>query len=376
MGRIAVCLLLFRRAGLPAAFGCLLLLLAGCGAKTGLKIPDAGPDGPLECVPGRFDLERRGAEVLFVIDRSGSMELALDGSDVTDGVPSRWELFVDALRTALPRTDELVQIGAKLFPQAIGPAEEVTHDNGCVVRPGIELEPAPSNAEALISLLSTVTPRGGTPTFDALTQARDFLTSRPPPPGVARFIVLATDGGPNCNPDTGVDPMMCVCTTERDDCGTTPAGPFNCLDDDRTLRLMDQIHRELGIPIYVIGIDNLDREDLTDVLERMAVAGGRPRDIPDEPAYYSVRSPADFATALDTINHLIADCTFVVRSRPPTDRGIQVTVGGAPAPHDPGRVEGWDWTSRDRGELALFGATCDRAAAGQPVEATISCDTL
>src|SRR5690606_21029483 len=123
---------------------------------------------------------------------------------------------------------------------------------------------------------------------------------------------------PNCNPDTGVDPAVCVCTTERDDCGISPAGPYNCLDDGRTLMLMDEIHSVHDIPIYVVGIDNRDREDLVDVLERMAVAGGRPRDLPGERAYYSVREPDDFAEALDTVNRLIADCTFVVSSRPPT----------------------------------------------------------
>lgn len=289
------------------------------------------------------------------------------------GVPSRWDLLVEALGSALGRADEIMQIGAKLFPQAIGPTEEVTHDNGCMVLPGIELEPAPRNVPALIELVSAVTPRGGTPTFVTLQQARDYMVSRPRPAGVAQFMVLATDGGPNCNPDTGVDPAECVCTTERDDCGLTPAGPFNCLDDVRTLTLMDEIHRVNDIPIYVIGIDNMDRVELVDVLQRMAVAGGRPREMPGEPAYYSVREPADLGDAIETISGLIAECVFLVTSRPPTDRGIQITVGGAPIPQDPGHGAGWDWTDRDRGEFSLFGDACDRATAGQVVEATITC---
>lgn len=349
------------------------VLSASCGAKTGLKIPDSGPDAEI-CVPGRFELEPRGAEVLFVLDRSGSMELALDGSDPVPGVPSRWDLLVEALSTTLPSTDEVIQIGAKLFPQSIDPTEEVTHDNGCVVLPGIELEPAPRNVPAMIELVSSVTPRGGTPTFETLQQTRDYFASRPLPPGVARFIVLATDGGPNCNPDTGVDPTVCVCTTERDDCGLSPAGPYNCLDDVRTLTLMDQIHRADGVPIYVIGLDNTARLDLVDVLERMAVAGGRPRETPGEPSYYSVREPRDFTEALETISDLIAECVYRVRSRPPTDRGIQVTVGGAPVPQDLSHGFGWDWADRERGDLALFGEACARATAGQPVEATIVCE--
>jgi hypothetical protein len=350
------------------------LAAAACGAKTGLKIPDSGPDGAM-CTPGTFDLERRGAEVLFVLDRSGSMELGLDGSEPGPGVVSRWSVLVDALETTLPR-DDLMQVGAKLFPQAIGPTEEVTHDNGCMVLPVIELEPATRNVPRLITQLREVTPRGGTPTFETLQQARDYLVLRPLPPGVARFMILATDGGPNCNPDTGVDPTVCVCTTERDDCGLSPAGPFNCLDDSRTLSLMDEIHRASDIPIYVIGIDNLRRLELTDVLERMAIAGGRPREVaPGEPSYYSVREPADLAEALETISGLIAECVFQVDSRPPTDRGIQITVGGAVVPQDRTHTSGWDWTDRDRGELSLFGDACDRATAGFPVGATVSCET-
>src|SRR4051812_32907119 len=110
-----------RRLLAPALAGFLALSLASvvsCGSRTGLFgedalsnpdggldssfNPDAPPDGPIPCTPGRFNFDLATAQLMFVIDRSGSMAFALDGTQPTGGnlppgVLSRWDTLRDAL---------------------------------------------------------------------------------------------------------------------------------------------------------------------------------------------------------------------------------------------------------------------------------------
>ena len=85
-----------RRAGLSLFFA--VLATAGCGAKTGLLVPDVlsfpdadvpdvpdvldAPDAPEatvpRCRPGTFPLTERAADILLVLDRSGSMNRPLN----------------------------------------------------------------------------------------------------------------------------------------------------------------------------------------------------------------------------------------------------------------------------------------------------------
>src|SRR5690242_9382786 len=98
-----------------------LISAPGCGAKTGLLLPDVAidvvtdayyrdvrdvsdvtdvtADVPKVCVPGTFKLEPRHAEVMFLIDRSNSMNLTLDGMDRMPGaVDSRWRVLNSVLQ--------------------------------------------------------------------------------------------------------------------------------------------------------------------------------------------------------------------------------------------------------------------------------------
>src|SRR4051812_21985713 len=94
----------------------------GCGAKTGLRVPDAsvGDDVPDDafvrydaCVAGRFALVRREARMLFVIDRSGSMTQPLVAAERL----SRWDAMRGALSVSLPRVERELQFGALVFPR-------------------------------------------------------------------------------------------------------------------------------------------------------------------------------------------------------------------------------------------------------------------
>lgn len=374
------------------------LAASGCGAKTGLTIPDAdvepdagmdagvdaGPDaGPdaAVCVPDELALERRGAQILFTIDRSNSMGRTLDDMDPEPGEPSRWELVQEVLDEVLSEADpELLEVGAKFYPQRDIPMM-ATPEQACSVDPGIDLRPAPNNADRLLRFFDTTEPNGGTPTAAALGEVRDFFERRPAL-NVPRFVVLATDGGPNCNPMPDIGPPMCTCTGQPAQCdprdpplGVGEFASYNCLDEGPTLDVVERLFEELSIPVYVIGIDDPTRPDLADVLDRMAVTGGRPRDEDlGGRRFYSVRRPDDLRGALTTITESISNCVFSVEPAPSADASVSVTIDGLRVARDRTRTEGWDFTTPDRDELTLFGGACARATATEgEVLAVVEC---
>lgn len=370
----------------------LTLCLMGCGAKTGLLIPDAdlhpdagmdggfdaGIDAPI-CRPTPVTLRRRGAQVMFAIDRSNSMDDTIAGDDRSippfDRFPSRWEIFGEALGDVLSGGDPLLEIGAKFYP-APNSGGTPTPELACAVDPGIDLMPARGNVARLLSFFTTTEPAGGTPTAVALAEVERFFGSRPAP-GVPRFVVLATDGGPNCNGEPDLPPGICLCTGPPDFC-TPDAGefaPYNCLDRERTLETIGRIAMDMSIPVYVIGIENPTRPDLARVLDDMAEAGTRPRVVPGERAFYSVESSADVEEALTTITETIARCVFEIEPVPTLDATLEVSIDGLRVAQDGTRSEGWDFTAVDRSEITLFGGACARVTETEgEVTAEILCD--
>lgn len=372
------------------------LVLAACGAKTGLRVPDVEQDATIDapdvadvqdardaqaCVPDRFDLERRSAEIMIVVDRSNSMAFSLDGTPNVP--PRRWEVLRDALRLVLPTFERSVAFGAKFYPQVIDPGNNNLDEN-CRSAPGIDLEPALGNGNAVLAFFSRTGPGGGTPTHDALLQTATYLRARSNR-GAARYIVLATDGGPNCNRDNPVPPSRCVCTSSSPNaCSNNPmVGVYNCLDATRTVSLIRDIAQPAApnvtpIPVYVVGLDGsmTTRTDLLAVLDDMAIAGGRPRPRINagDRAYYSARNPGDLERAFDSIVAPLARCSFVTQRPPNNAEEVEVEVDGRVIARDMGRVEGWDWTDPMFGEVTFYGSACAQASSSNArVQLRIGC---
>ena len=391
-----------------------LAAFAACGAKTGLREPDASAapdvadvadvadvmdtpdvmdapdvadvpdvvdvaDVPPACVPGRFELERRSAEVMFVIDRSGSMSYAINGRRAFGDTPTRWRVLRDAFASALPAFDATLSFGAKFYPRVIDASQPPPTAFSCTTEPGVDLAPAAANTAALLGIFDDTDPLGPTPTWEALDKTVRFLRARPGR-GVARAILLATDGGPNC---ATTRPAVCRCTSAgpRACAPTNPDPAASCLDDARTLALIRDAAQPVArdvqpVPVFVVGIDDPVEEgpDFRDVLEAMAQAGGRPRREAGRSGYYSIRRAEDLAVAFDAVLRSVQRCTFVTPSRPDDADAIDVELQGVLSPRDAARVDGWDWTDRDFGELTFFGAACERAAReGAVVRARVGC---
>lgn len=363
----------------------LVTLTWGCGAKTGLLIPaddadvpeDAETDVDVEpdveiCVEEDVRIDRRRSQLIFVLDRSSSMAWTFDDHYPEPGELSRWQLLQAALSEAIFLVEDYTEFGAEFYP-IFEIYDPFTY--ACDITPGIDIAPGLRTRSAIMEVFDETYPTGGTPTFGALVQAQDYF-ARNERPGIERYIVLATDGGPNCR-DEPPDPLSsCICTGPPDVfCSDVTMDWANCLDDDRTLGVVRNIYDEHDIPVYIVGIEDPTRPDLSDFLDEMAVVGGRPRPESSERRFYSVRRPDELEQALTTIVESTAVCVFVVTSPGGRRPDLEITVDRVPVDYDPSRTDGWDWTNMDSGLISFYGRACELAAVqGAEVDGIIPCD--
>lgn len=375
-----------------------LIGVASCGSRTGLFVPnddfaidasfdddgsiDASRDvqlvddrsnvpdvieEPVGCVPGTFGLSPATSQLMFVLDRSRSMNYRLDrNEEAPPGVMSRWTALRDALDLAITPFSSQIAMGARFYPMvnATGQSPGACQQDST----SVAIAPALNNAPTILSVFRDSQPIGGTPTAMALSLAAQQTSQRR---AVARAIVVATDGAPNCN--AALDPDNCVCTattTAGGRCGAgTPDDGSNCLDDLQTVNVVKQIYDQRKIPVFVVGIGVTS--DFASTLDQMAVAGGRPR--ASSPRYYRAETPAELSAAFTVVRDSVAKCSYVTPSAPNEPDLIDVSINGRLVSRDPTHLDGWDWIDREYGQLQLFGSAC-AAATSVNVDATVVCE--
>lgn len=344
-----------------------LLLLVGCGRTEPLRAfedggeplddagtaRDAGPPVVVGCVTGHIALNKATPAVMFVLDRSGSMNTTL-------GNNTRWQGLTYALMASLPSIASEMEIGGLFYP---APGS----NRSCSVENATTLPLAFDNVSSLLAQMLLITPGGQTPTADAVARA-GTLISGVRAASSARALVLATDGAPNCN--GSLDPNNCKCANNT---GGGCRGAQMCLDDARTVRQLSSLF-ETGLPTYVIGIQDADEPVFVATLNAMAKAGGRPRTGKTQ-AYYAATSEAEIETALVTIRDQVGSCVYLTTSVPDSKGAIEVTVNGALIPASDGGVDGWSWGNQANGEIVITGGPCETTSklVDPLVEAQVVC---
>ncbi len=252
--------------------------------------------------------------VMLLIDTSGSMSLPINpqavecpagcGSSSTNLCPVPCPTRIAQLRSGvgnwLAARGTSVRLGLTTFPEgtlcqlptsaAVAlPAPSATDEGTASV--------LQQNASQISLALQARTPQGGTPTGPALT----LLASTPgltATDGREDFVVLITDGLPNCNANNTnaactCNPSLCgascsaVCAAQTTACQCTTSTCTNalcslgCLDTDATISAVSTL-RTAGVRTIVVGFgaDTASGPAIT-VLDAMARAGGAPRSCPN-----------------------------------------------------------------------------------------------
>jgi hypothetical protein len=225
---------------------------------------------------------------------------------------------------------------------------------------------------------TSLSPMGGTPTAGTLEALLPELSAFPQ----LTFAILATDGGPNCDPalSCGVD----QCTSNIDGVPGCPGGgPPNCcdpaggvgglgcLDGTQTTQAVAAL-RAAGVETYVMGIPG--SAPYAAVLDALAIAGGTGR--ASEPYYYQVNTSdtgALGAALAEIAAKATESCTFTLTSTPTNPDQVNVYVDGNVVPQ--GGADGW---SLQGTKVTLEGNTCTAVETGtaQTVHVEQGCPTV
>ena len=298
----------------------------------GIDQPPVDPN----CHEQTFEPEKVGdPDILILMDKSGSME----GSKYTQTVAA----VTNAVTT--PAAAQ-IQWGLVFFP----------NNGDCGVGAAPDVEIGPDSASQIPGVLTSTSPGGNTPAYKAVELAIQYynllVDDRP------HYILIATDGMPNCEGDA--IPRMVTCTDDTqclatEYCEPAPA-PLNglCMPRPKDMAI-DAIALALqyGIKTYVVGMD-IDT-GVAETLNRMAAAGGTAR--AGDPQYYPVSDQASLEQALASISMQIISCTFALDQAPPQPQYIGVTVGAESVPRDPTHTDGWD-VDADARTITFYGDAC------------------
>ncbi|RYE94051.1 MAG: VWA domain-containing protein [Myxococcales bacterium] len=298
-------------------------------------------------------------------------------SDAIKGV-TKYKAVRTALTSLVRKVGWRSEVGATVFPGLTGdqcaPGSEVfplrAGDPRSFAEQG-QNGPITQGFAKAINLVQT----GGTPTGKTLASLVPKLAKL----GPSTFVILATDGGPNCNLGQSCGADRCMLNIEQSPLCQDPNccdpqvdpnySPVNCLDADNTVAAVEQL-AGAGVKTIVVGIPGSDVYG--SLLDLMAVAGGAPR--PGSPRYYRVENLADLESLLLQIGDQVTVSCDVTLSAPPEHRDlVNVFLDKSLVPSDPDN--GWTWTGDDR--LTLHGKPCDDLLAGayEAVRVIVGCPT-
>jgi len=268
------------------------------------------------------------------------------------GATSKWALMTPAINTVVADTQAEVNWGIKFFADM---------GSTCGVNANtVAVNIATNNATAIATAITGRTSANGgvangsrTPTRAAENAAVTYLTQLSMTEPNPKFIVLATDGSPNC-----------------------PASGNTDTDDTTGAVAAVTAARMAGIPTFVVGISAGGAPEAA--LNMMAVEGGFPQ-MGQPTQYYPVSSTTEFAAVLRTLVGMASTCNFSIPTPPTMDgttsrEDISVT-GGSGTPTDPAipqdATNGWTYTDTTHTSITLHGSACDQVTAGTITTVTI-----
>jgi hypothetical protein len=335
---------------------------AGQGGAGGMSItladaavtPSTDPAIPTEdanCGLVPFNVARKPADLLLVLDRSGSMTEhevpGANGQKVT-----RAQAAQAAVDTIVAQTQSGIAWGLKMFPEGSSAYCVVTADK-------IDVALALNNYAAIASVVKADAFDGdGTPTAAAVSAGHDYLKNQVHDDN-PKYMILATDGEPSDD-----DKNQCTGKWAEPDVKTAAVNAVAAAASD-------------GIKTFVIGVNTSASANV--MLNRL-VQAGKTADPPIADSedvsssknttrhYYAANDSQGLLEALSKIAGQVSDCTFRLAEPPPVSDNVVVKAtdaSGQPVkvPADASHGDGWDYAGADHLAITVYGSWCDMVKA-------------
>jgi hypothetical protein len=361
----------------------------GTGGAGGDMTPDPGPE-VCPNATGVYDVKPAQTNLLFLLDRSGSMHLRVQGDD------TRWSLTTAGLSSILAALPQSTVAGLEMFPSGDQPVSCCAITSGNYIDCGAcgagEL-PGPGSrcstvvyGDFSVDMAALSSGHAGEITAAAQSSNDEFYWGTPLAPalggtisGLSSYqlpgvtsIVLLTDGLPTS------------CETSSDP---------NANDVARALAAAT-VGAQNGIRTYVVGIDadaasSDPTTDLAINLSAVAQAGGTGRyagcEQNDDCAY--VVNSDNFEQALaDALGDIALEATSCSIELPDVQGGmpdydaVNITVTSAgqttTVPRDASKQDGWDYLPGNQ-QVQLYGEACEvlKNDAQAKVTVVVGCKT-
>jgi hypothetical protein len=312
-------------------------LTSGGGGDVGMGT------GGMTCGQSSVPVMPEPPDVLIVQDKSGSMS-----NDDTDtscrggcGANSKWSQLTTALTSVVQATQANVNWGLKFF----------SDNNACSATKAPVVGIAPMNAAPIVTAIASTQPGGNTPTRDAITSGAAYLatlTDTNP-----KFLLLATDGLPNC-------PSGCATMSNPSNMCTLTDNP----NEDMAAEAAVAMAVMQGYQVFVIGIGNVSTAVST--LNQLAINGGQPQ-TGAATSYYAATDEASLEASLNKIVGLVASCTIKLTGVPSNLTNVAVSVdtsAGTPTKVPQDATNGWTYTDSTDTAIQLNGSYCDAVKGG------------
>jgi von Willebrand factor type A domain len=340
-----------------------------------------------------IQVTKKKPNVMLLVDKSLSMNQGLNGMD--NVTPSKLTVLRQAMRTALTDNALKARIGLTFFPKIddaapCAPASKVS--TALPSADDVSDAELAANAADAISKIDTTPAGGGTPTAASLAFVGSLDALKKVDPQRSNYILLVTDGLPNCNDAlrplacNGAMPQVsaeCNSTNPVNSWATTYCDPKSnsttnqCLDREA---LIEQVRRlsANGITTIVVGFGTGTAGGAgEDVLNRTASISGFTRSCPKGTdaecgtgnncdtsrnvcrlQFFQANDAKELSDSLRNIFDTIVKtdvCTYTLPSQPSDPRLIAVIIDGVSTP------AGADTWKYESGEVRFQGALCTKA---------------